>query len=107
MTGPYTAQIFLKDVRELRSTDEGNRTAFRFYRSGGGATLDGTLRSAVFAIAALLDHGEVAYVRIIGREPSTGRTDTGRDAGVRRDESGRLITDLGSRYARERVFQGV
>lgn len=128
MTGPYSAQIFLNaDVARLASDaepdltltwperiyfdgqtaelPEGDRIAGRFYRSGGGATLVGTTRAAVFYIGSILAPGESAYVRIVGREPSTGRTFAA-DETVRRDDAGRLVSGLGSRFG-ERVFQGI
>ena len=120
MTGPYTAHIYLntdpyrasgeadftltweENLSELKA---GDAIAMRFYRSGGGGTLLGTLRAAVFAVAQLLEPGEQAYVRLVGRHGGVPQTADG--AEVRRDAAGRLITTLGSRWSRERVFAGV
>lgn len=124
MTGPYTAEISLNidpalsggSPPDLSLTWENNRdelaagetTAWRFYRSGGGATLLGTLRAAVFYIAALLEPGESATVDLIGREVARGddRAYAG-GAYVRRDSDGRILSTLGSRWSQERHFRGI
>jgi len=115
VTGPYTAEVKLENGETLSLTweddrellEEGENIAFKFYRSGGGATLTGTLRAAVFAVGKLLEAGEEASIDIIGRQPSTGDERLRRGgANVRRNEHGVLVTTLGSRWSRERAFIG-
>jgi hypothetical protein len=126
MTGPYTAHIYL-NIRPADATGEpdfsltweedradlagGDEIASRYYRSGGGATMLGTIRAATFAIGATLLPGESAYIRLRGRI-ATGPyasedAATGEDTIIRRDEAGRLLTTLGSRWGRERHFIGL
>lgn len=139
MTGPYVAQIFLNkayvDVGDSPSETadltlkwggylpgneqvepenvdllkEGERISYRYYRSGQGATLIGTLRAAVFAAASLLEPGEQAIVALYGRNVEfRGQAMVRADgAHVRRDASGRVFTTLGSRWSREREFLGL
>jgi hypothetical protein len=119
MKSPYTAQVFI-DVDPWRTsrvepdftlTWEENRDdlnagmdiAMKFYRSGNGAGVLGTLRSAAFFVGATLGPGEFAYVRVLDREGKH----TGYDTSVERDETGRVLSTLGSRWANNRVWQGV
>lgn len=124
MTGPYTAQIFLSPTGAPPATgvapdmtldwagdelEAGNTAAWRYYRSGLGATLDGTLRAATLYVAQLLGPREGAYVQVLGREVGrSGNTPVfARDASARRDAAGRAFTTLGSRWSRERHFIGL
>lgn len=118
MTGPYAAHVFLtgrphsqaapdftltwEDSREELA--EGDRIARRYYRTGGGATMLGTVRAAAFAVGGMLAPGEEAVIRLWGREGGEPAERPG--AYVRRDAAGRLFTDLGSRWGRERHFIG-
>lgn len=121
MTGPYAAEVHLTGDRRAWNGapdlvldwdgDElpaGDSLGHRFYRSGGGATALGTTRAATFFVGSLLAPGEEAFIRIVGREPSTGRECAEwTNVGVRRDESGRVLSTLGSKWARERHFVGL
>lgn len=138
MTGPYTAQIFLNvaytnneapspnadltlkwgeyeggewiDAEGRDLLVEGDSISYRYYRSGQGATLLGTLRAATFAAASLIEPGEQAVVAIFGREVARSGDAPVRVQGshVRRDASGRLFTTLGSdRTGNERWFKGL
>lgn len=121
MTGPYRINVFLTDRPVDRPVEpdfvltweenrdelrEGENVAWRFYNSGGGATLVGTVRSATFAVGKMLEPGEAAYVQVIGREVALGVDRLGEDATVRRDAAGNLYSTLGSRWSRERRFIG-
>jgi hypothetical protein len=120
----------------LRPIDvrEGEAIADRFYQGAGVAVLDGFTRAAVFTTALLLDPGQQADVEIVGRVGTEGSTrpcqasavggdhrycsrcdGTGREIArdsvakyerVRRDDRGRLVSSLGSRFT-ERIFKGV
>jgi len=112
---------------------EGEHVADRFYQAAGRGTLDGFTRAAVFTTGLLLDPGQEARVEIVGRDgPESGSirceasSYRGDHAGcsmcdgsgrrrvreivryshrVRRDDRGRLVSTLGSRF-NERVFNG-
>jgi hypothetical protein len=114
MHGPYTVQIRRprsdEVIVELGDDElrEGSRIAERFYQDATPALAEGALRSGVFAAAGLLVPGEEVGVQVIGFTGS-GRTEVATEwkgASVRRDDRGRLVSSLGSRF-NERVFRGV
>jgi hypothetical protein len=125
MTGPYRALVFLDaDPTRVRSDatpdfvltwDEnrddlsaGDSISYRYYNTGHGATLLGTLRAATFFVGAALGPGESAFIRLLGREVGRGDENAEAEAAtIRRDEAGRVFTTLGSRWSRERHFVGL
>jgi hypothetical protein len=84
---------------------EGDRLSHRFYRSGGGSTKLGTLRAAIFGIGALLEVGEEASVSVIGKVAGVEQVVDGDY--VRRLSANQIVSTLGSKWGRERVFTGV
>jgi hypothetical protein len=124
MTGPYIAKVFLNThparthgiTPDLTLTWEDDRgilergtvISYKFYRSGGGATLEGTLRAAAFAMGDMLEAGESAYIRLHGRNVTMKDDDAfAGDVKVRRAVNGLFLSTLGSKLGRERAFRGV
>ena len=116
MHGPYTTQIrttrgsLLAQFTEAELAAEATivETAHRFYQDATPGLVDGSLRLGAFAAAALLSPGEDAHVVVLGYEGSGSRERQYecRTAAVRRDDAGRFLTTLGSRF-NERHFVGV
>jgi hypothetical protein len=116
MHGPYRVQIRPRasaaTLLELSAADlvagGYNRRAERFYQDAWPMQVEGALRSGVFAAADLVQAGEEVAVIVLGLDGSgkSEREIECRAATVRRDDRGRLLSTLGSRF-RERVFVGV
>lgn len=110
MHGPYTAHFEFdrsgESNLELSETElrEGSALATRYYQDASPGLVEGALRSAVFTAAILLTPGHEVSVVIhgfIAGEPAECRFAT-----ARRDARGRFVSDIGSQWARERVFVG-
>lgn len=113
MHGPYSARILDRNgsiAGSLSESDvaEGEMISARFYQDLGARVLEGFTRAATFTTATLISAGEEFEVEIVGFSGS-GRKEVetvAKRIHVRRDERGRLVSDLGVRFG-ERVFVGV
>lgn len=111
MQGPYISLLVansgdvLADFAESDLTgSSAQSTAHRFYQDATPGLVDGSLRCAVFAAAALLEPGESCDVVVMGRV--AGAPTECRRVSARRDSAGRFLSTLGSRF-NERHFVGV
>jgi hypothetical protein len=117
---PYTAEVYLGDINEyhrrpgnpdvtltweanLEDMKAGMAVGYRFWQTGHGGGVDGTLRAATLFIGKLLQPKESAIIVVKDREGKT----TGRSALAKRAAFGAFYSDLGSRWGRIREFRGV